>query len=426
MKAMIEKILFLGESSETKEFVQQARMEGYYIIVTDYFEPEYSTVKLLADEYWMISTGEINLLEQRCRDENIVAVMSGASDYNIGMAIQLCERLKLPCFCSKEVWENSKNKIIFKNICRQTGVPIPIEYDFSTELSQTQLNKIVYPVVVKPINLCSGIGISYCYDKDELIKAYRYAETLSNSDKIIVEQMLSGREFFCYYALADGEAAFLTLGVRLSQPGEPGLCYSMNTSVNNFTERYLKEMNLPVVEMLKKHKCREGIVCVQCMMDSDDKFYALELCYSAEASILLNPLRKVCGFDGIKWQFDCAVGRKHTVNQLPKITGKSFSRCANSYILFSKKEGIVSEMGGFVEVASLPNVEVCIHVHIGDTIRKYYPLGHIMFDTDNYEQTCEIIRIINKNVYIKNTEDENVLIYFDDYDSIKREYSSEI
>lgn len=417
-----KKILFLGDSSETREFIKQARIENFYIIVTDYFEPEHSNAKWLADEYWMISTGEIEVLEQKCRDENIMFIISGASDYNISMAVRLCKKLDLPCYCNEEVWEKSRNKIIFKDICRMVGVPIPIQYHLSKELLKEEMEKIAYPVIVKPIDCCGGIGVSYCYNREELIEAYHYAEKLSKSDKVIVEQMLFGREFFCYYVLADGEAAFLTLGVRLSQPGEPGLCYSMNTSINNFTERYLKEMNLPVIEMLKKHNCREGIVCVQCMMDSDDKFYALELCYSAEASILINPLRKVCDFDAIKWQFDCAVGIKHSVAELPNITGNGFSRGANSYILFSNKEGIVSQIEGIDKIASLPNVEVCMHVHIGDNIRKYYPLGHIMFDTDNYDQTCEIIRLINQNVYIKNTEDKDVLIYFDDFAAIEKEY----
>lgn len=418
----IRKILFLGDSSETREFLQQARQEKFYIIVTDYFEPEHSTAKLLADEYWMISTGKLDILECKCRQNNIEAIISGASDYNIGMVIQLCKRLNLPCYCTEDVWYNCNNKEIFKKICKDVGVSIPTEYEVSTKLLQEEIGKVRFPVIVKPIDLCSSQGVSYCYNRDDLIKAYRYAEMLSKRDKIIVEQMLAGREFFAYYVLAEGKAAFLTLGVRLSQQGEPRFCYSMNISTNNFTNRYLNEMNFAVIEMLERHNCREGIVCVQCMMDSDDKFYALELCYSAEASILINPLRKVCDFDAIKWQFDCAVGIKHSVAELPNITGNGFSRGANSYILFSNKEGIVSQIEGIDKIESLPNVEVCMHVHIGDNIRKYYPLGHIMFDTDNYDQTCEIIRLINQNVYIKNTENEDVLIYFDDFAAIEKEY----
>lgn len=419
---MIKKMLFLGDSNQTHEFLQQAKVEGFYTIVTDYNEPEYSTAKLEADEYWMISTGDIDALEQKCREENIQAVISGASDFNIEMAIRLCERLGLPSYCTEEVWNTSKDKVIFKRLCREAGVPVPTDYEVSTALSESELDSVVFPVMVKPIDLCSNFGVSYCYNKTELVKAYRYAESLSKSDTIIVERMLSGIEFVSYYVMAEGEAAFLTLGVRIPQPGEPKYCYSMNTTINSFTEQYLQEMNSAVIKLLHKIGCYEGIACMQCMLDRDGHFYAIEMCYCPEASLLVAPLRKVCDFDAISWQFDCAIGKKHQKSQLPQILGKPFDRCANSYILFSNKEGIVSEMNGLDAIDALPNVELCMHVHIGDKIKKYYPLGNIMFDTDDCNQVCEIIEYINENVEIKNTSGENVLIYFTDFDFIREEY----
>lgn len=61
----------------------------------------------------MISTEDIDVLEQKCKDENIQAVISGSSDFNIEMSIQLCKRLELPCYCTKESWYASKDKVFF-------------------------------------------------------------------------------------------------------------------------------------------------------------------------------------------------------------------------------------------------------------------------------------------------------------------------
>lgn len=417
----MKKMLFLGDSSETLEFLQQAKKENIYTIVTDYHSPEYSTAKQAADAYWMISTGDLSALEQKCKEENVQAVISGASDYNIKMSILLCEKLGLPCYCDAATWDASTNKKIFKQFAIETKVPIPADYKISSKITEEELSEVVYPVMVKPSDGCSNLGVSYCYNKEDFVKAYRYAESLSNSKEIIVEQMLSGMEFFAYYALAAGEAAFLTIGIRLPQLGEPRFCYSMTSSINSITKRYLDEMNSNVIHLLKKLGCREGIACVQCMMDSSKKLYAFEMCYSAETSILLAPMRKVCSFDAIAWQFDCSLGKKHSPDELPNISA-SFYRCANSYILFSNKEGTISEISGFDEIKRLPNVDIYVHAHIGDTIRKYYPLGHIMFDTDNCEQICVLMEKINQTIHIKNTNGEDVLIYFTDFDVLKQEY----
>lgn len=424
----MKKILFLGDSTETCEFLECAKKEGFHTIVTDYNDPKYSTAKLLADEYWMVSTADLDTLEQKCKDENIQAVISGASDFNIEMMIKLCERLNLPCYCNEEVWNNTKDKILFKKICRESGVLVPEDYEVSSILSYEELQEVKFPVMVKPVNLNANIGVSYCYNLNDLIAAYRYAESLSlhQDDKIIVERMLSGIEFFCYYVLAEGEASFLTIGIRLPQPNEPKFCYSMNTTINSFTDRYLREVNSSMIEVLKKLGCREGIACVQCMLDEDNHFYAFEMCYSAEASLLLAPLRYVYDFDAIKWQFECAIGKKHFVNQLPHINRSSNDRCANSYILFSNKDGIISEINGIETIKQIPNVTCTIHVHEGDKAKKFYPLGHIMFDTDNCEQICEIIKLINTNVSIKNSLGEDLIIHYDDSDFIINEYQRSI
>lgn len=418
----MKKMLFLGDSNETNEFLKYAQKERIYTIVTDYFEPQHSTAKLLADEYWMISTGELDQLERKCKEENIQAVISGSSDFNIEMSIQLCKRIGLPCYCTEEVWNASKDKELFKSVCREVGVPTPDDYEVSKVLTRQEVSRVGFPVMVKPVDLCANAGVSYCYNEEEFIKAYRYAESLSNKDKIIVERMLHGIEFCSYYILAEGEAAFLTLCIRLSHSGEPSFCYSMNTTINNFTEQYLKEMDAQVKEVLKKIGCREGIACVQCIWDDDGCFYAFEMCYCPETSLLIAPLRYICPFDAIKWQFDCAIGKNHLKSQLPSGLWRYFRGYANSYILFSKTDGVISEIEGLELFDLYSNVELRIRVHVGDRIQKYYPLGNILFHTNSYVQTCEIIKQINKNVRIKDMFGENVVIYFNDIKKLNKLY----
>lgn len=420
----MKKMLFLGDSNETYEFLKYAQKEGFYTIVTDYFEPQHSTAKLLANEYWMISTADLNRLEQKCREENIQAVISGCSDFNIEMSIQLCKRMGLPCYCTEEAWNISKDKELFKRLCREAGVPTPNDYDVTKALTREEVSRVIFPVMVKPVNLCGNAGVSYCYNEEELINAYHYAESLSNRDKIIVERMLQGVEFCSYYIFAEGEASFLTLCIRLPESGEPPFCYSMNTTINNFTEKYLKEMDSPVKEVLKKIGCLEGIACVQCIWDYDGHFYAFEMCYCPEASLLIAPLRDICSFDAIKWQFDCAIGKKHLRNQLPSNLWRSFQGYANSYILFSRTDGVISEIKGLDVMELFSNVELRIRVHVGDHIRRYYPIGNILFYTDSYEETCEIIEQINKNIRIKNELGENLIIYFNDMETLNKLHES--
>ena len=84
----MEKLLMLGTSKGSKELILEAKDRGYYTIVTDYLSPEESRAKCISDEYWMISTGDFDVLEQKCKDENITGIINGISTFNISATME--------------------------------------------------------------------------------------------------------------------------------------------------------------------------------------------------------------------------------------------------------------------------------------------------------------------------------------------------
>ena len=72
------------------EMVRYAQSKGIYTIVTDYLEPEKSIAKQISDEYWMINTSELDVLEQKCREDGVTAVICGISEFNLEMCMAIC------------------------------------------------------------------------------------------------------------------------------------------------------------------------------------------------------------------------------------------------------------------------------------------------------------------------------------------------
>lgn len=68
----MKKILLLGTSLASVEIVQTAKDMGCYTIVTDNLPPELSNAKYEADEYWMISTDDIDQLEKNVRKKELM------------------------------------------------------------------------------------------------------------------------------------------------------------------------------------------------------------------------------------------------------------------------------------------------------------------------------------------------------------------
>ena len=94
----MNKLLMLGTSLGSVEIVETAREMGYYTIVTDNLDPDRSPAKKVADEYWMISTNDLDLLEKKCKEEKVNAIFAGISEFNLDRVKELTERLGLPCY----------------------------------------------------------------------------------------------------------------------------------------------------------------------------------------------------------------------------------------------------------------------------------------------------------------------------------------
>jgi len=414
----MDKILILGDSNGTLDIIQCAHEMGLYVIVTDYYSPEKSRAKLIADEYWMISTGDLIELEKECRKSDIKAVTSGVSDFNIEMSIKLCMRLNLPLYCDLDVWYAIKNKSNFKKVCEKNGVPVPKSYHYPLNGKREQVQ---FPVVVKPVDKESNVGINFCNNNQELEQACEQARLLSDCGEYLVEQQIIGTEFFVYYVIAEARAHFLNIGIRLSQPGMPKFCYSMNISSNSFLDEYMSDIDGSMKKMLADIGCTDGIVCVQCMRDEKGSFYAFEMCYSLEGSMLIKPYKYINGFDYNLWFLQIALGRRHTIEYFPNCSNKR-EGYAGSYILFSNKSGVINEISGFDKLENLSGIDFHLHKIVGDRVNMYQALGNIMFYSKDMLQIVKILHFINDSIKIKDENGDNMLIYYEDYKRIEDEY----
>lgn len=89
------------------------------------------------------------------------------------------------------------DKYVMKTVLKENGIPVldcirftSVDYDFSIDsIVEKCEQKIGYPVIVKPVNLGSSIGITKANDKDELLSALDTA--FGFADVILVERAIT-------------------------------------------------------------------------------------------------------------------------------------------------------------------------------------------------------------------------------------------
>lgn len=416
------KLLMLGTSLLSIEMLKYAKSKGVYTIATDYLEPEKSRAKLVSDEYWMINVADVDLLEQKCRDKGVTAVICGISEFCLEVCMELCKRLGLPCYCTPEAWHYSRDKDDFKKLCIEIGAPIAKDYYLSENLTEAELNTVEFPVVVKPVDMSCNRGISYCYNKKELIEAYKYARSLSKSDKIIVEKMLKGKEWYSNYAIVDGEVRLLTLNAMYAEPGQLKNLYSLTTTVSDNVERFCKEINPKIEEVLRRVGCKQGLAWVQVMLDEDDHFYIIEMGYRLPGDMTFIQYADMLDLDVTKWLVDYALGIKKPITEFPLPQKSAYKKCGCSYSLWTHKDCIIDTVSGIEELLKLPTVNYYTLFHEHDHVPLHIPIGVITFTSENIEGMCEMIDRINNTVSIKDAEGVELYIRYTDFDYLHQIY----
>lgn len=415
----MEKLLMLGTSHTSIEIINMAKARGVYTITTDYREPEQSKAKLISDEYWMIDTADVDVLEKKCREEGITAVIAGVSEFNIERMMELCRRLDLPCWCDQASWDAIQKKHLFKKLCRENNVLIPKDYFLSNPPTEEELAGIEYPVVVKPVDQCLSRGISYCHTKEEVIKACEYARSLSKEETVIVEQLVTGDFCMAHCALAETEAELLAVTALIPTKAVP-YTSALTVSSAGLRELYEERVMPNLRKLLKAGNCKDGICWTQSFLRDDNNFCAFEMGYRNDGDMMTIPVQHATGFDTMSWLLDTSLGVKHSAQDLPSGEMLKRQKYTCQYTMISMKNSTVSRVEGMELVKQMSDIRVLAECEEGQTILPHAILMRFLFSADTLDDMCGIVEKIGSTVQVYDENGNTLVTCFDNFDGVRK------
>jgi biotin carboxylase len=198
-----KRLLILGGLSQQNEIIKDAQKNGCHVIVVDYLTD--SPGKKIADESYLISITDVDAIVNLCKEKGIDGVMNYCIDPGQKPYQQICEKLGLPCYGTKQQFDILTNKDLFKESCVKYGVGVIQGKTISETFNETDLTDIVYPVIVKPSDGRASKGISKCNNFSELQNAITYALSFSERKTVNIEKFTKKPELCAKYFVCDGE-----------------------------------------------------------------------------------------------------------------------------------------------------------------------------------------------------------------------------
>jgi hypothetical protein len=423
-----KKMLVLGHAISTMDILKYARQNGIYTIVTDYLED--TEEKRAADETLNVNPADVDTLIAFVKERKIDAVFFGASEFLQERAMAICQATGLQFFATKEQWDTIQIKSRFKQLCRDYGVPVIKEYSIKGDLNDDDLDRVTFPVLVKPVRACAAKGISICWNKAELIEGYKKAlrTNLPGFDQVIVEEYVQNMfDTNVYYTMQDGRLSlsamcdrYLTYELGNLAPLPIGYIYP-----SRHLDVYIKNVNSNVINMYKSIGANNGLFDISGYTDGrrfqfyegSFKLWGSQTQIMIEHNNGLNPFRKMIDYSLTGSMGECAPSGQDT----------PFFQKICCTMLFPIKPGTISRVEGLTSISSMPEViNVTQLYNIGDKVEFTGTLHQLFLRiyicASNKQSLYEVVKKINNILKIISADGADMRMKWFDHEIILHNY----
>lgn len=363
-----KKLLILGGNPETTPLVEIANDMGILTIVTSARHED--PAKQVAWKAFDVDGMDVPGLVSLAVSEQVDGVLVGVADVLVPAYCKVCKALDLPCYATQQIVDVFAFKDVFKATCERYGVHGIPEFYLDAEMRREDLDKIVYPVMVKPVDNGGGVGMTVAYNEEELRKGVRVALENSKKKRFIVEKYMQCDDMGMYYTFKDGYCSASCIYDRYTTDEQPGLsrvCLG-GTYPSKHLDEYFERMHPNALRLFREIGIENGVLMLSGFYENGE-FYVYDTGFrlQGEAPHLL--MKAIHGFDQREMLIRFALtGSEGDINLETDDDTRLRGKWAAT-LWFLLKEGKIAKVVGLDHVDRDPHVVANIRrLHEGDTV----------------------------------------------------------
>lgn len=291
-----KKLLILGGNPETSALVKLANEMGIKTIVASGRPTD--DAKKYAWKSSDVDGMDVPGLVALARQEQVDGVLVGVADILVPAYCKVCDALGFPCYATQQIVDVFAFKDVFKSTCERYGIHGIPEYYLDAEMNRKDLDKVQYPVMVKPVDNGGGVGMTVCYNEEELRKGVQIALEASKSKRFIVEKYMQCEDMGMYYTFKDGVCSASCIYDRYTTDEQPGLsrvCLGGTYPSKHITE-YFERMHNNACRMFKDIGIRNGVLMLSAFYENGE-FYVYDTGFRLQGEAPHFIIKAVHGFD---------------------------------------------------------------------------------------------------------------------------------
>lgn len=391
----MKKLLIIGASILQLPAIQKAKELGYYVGVVDY-NPQAVGIPY-ADEYFNVSTIDIDGVVETAKMFRPDGIMTLATDMPMRSIAAACEALKLPGI-SMETAIKATDKGEMIKAFEAHGVEHPWYYIAADKKDFEKVaSKVTFPCIMKPTDNSGSRGVVLCLDQEELLKAYDYTHKESRGGAVILEEYMKGPEVSVEVICLNGIPHVLQVTDKLTT-GAPHFVEMGHSQPSQLEEKMLDRIRNLASRAVMAVGIQNGPAHVEIILTADGpKMVELGARMGGDCiTTHLVPLST--GIDMVRATIELSCGIVPDIN--PKIKASSAIR------YFNVSAGKIISISGVDKAKLIPGViEIKLLKNINDKIQEINSsvdrCGFVIVQCDNNQNVHRCLMNVLNMIKIK-------------------------
>ena len=399
----MKRLLMLGGSMQQIPIIKRAKEMGLYVITCDYC-PDNPGHKF-ADEYYNVSTTDLDAVLELAKRLNIDGIVAYASDPAAPTAAYVSEKLGLPGNPYQSV-KLLTEKDLFRKFLKEHGLNCPKAQGFTNyEDALASINEFHFPVMVKPVDSSGSKGVVKIYGVDELKDAVDEALSYSRGKRFIIEEFIvkKGYQVSGDGFSVDGKLVFTSYGNELySGKGTREYVALGEFWPSLLTEEQKNKVDEELQRLITALGMKTCAYNIEVILDENDTVYVLELGPRNGGSYIPQLIKYATGVDLVDYTIWGALGMDCSSLQMKETKG-----VFSNYMIYSITSGKFKGLWFDEQFKKNNLLDVYCTYHEGDKVTAYqnttHSLGTILFKAGSIDEIIEITNNI-ENYYKVITE----------------------
>lgn len=300
----MKRLLVLNGSHSDVPLIEAGRRLGFHVITTG-IDPGLVGHRH-ADEYHRADFSDKQAMLELATRLGIDAVCSCANDFGAISAAYVAENLGLPGHDAYETTLTLHHKHRFKAFALSNGISTPFALEYaSIEEACREPDRLEFPLIIKPVDLTGGKGVSVVNTVGEYATAVRLAFGASRIGRFVVEQYVRGTYHSFSTFVLDRKIVFgysdneysLNSPFHVSTSGGPA------TGIDKVRDQLVEESE----RIIARLSLTDGIFHLQ-YIHAGDRAWIIEITRRCSGDFYPCPVRLSTGLDWAGWIVKAASG----------------------------------------------------------------------------------------------------------------------